>query len=288
MEEIKNYIEAFGAEMSDPDIRDYRIDTLSLATEFPEEFELSMPPVKNQGTVGSCVAQSIALAAEYYNKSQYNSDEKISVGYIYGNRVLPLGKKQGMVTRYAISNYCAEGAPLEKDFPLHCEVPEIIEAVEEKKESLYNSAQKYRFAAYIKTKTKEEIKTALMNGYPVIIAVDWQKDMCYRDGKFFSTFLYGKSAGHAMVIYGWDDYGWKVQNSWGEDWGNKGTAIWSYNYRIREAYSIIDADNTTMIIKKPFSTDNKIGKFFVRVLNKIYCLWYKVTYGIKGIKIKKK
>ena len=288
MEEIKNYIEALGAKMSDPDIRDYRIDSASLATEFPEEFELSMPSVKNQGAVGSCVAHSIALVAEYYNKAQYSSDEKISVGYIYGNRVAPLNDESGMVTRFAISNYCAEGAPLEKDFPLHCEVPEIIYAVKEKKDSLYEPAQKYRFASYIGTKTEQEIKTALMNNCPVIIAVDWQKDMCYRDGKFYSTFLYGKSGGHAMVIYGWDKDGWKVQNSWGEGWGNKGTAIWSYNYRIREAYSIVDADNTTMIIKKPFSTDNKIGKFCVRVLNKLYCLWYKVQYEIKGIKIKRK
>lgn len=276
MEEIKNYIEAFGAEMSDPDIRDYRIATASLETDFPEEFELSMPPVKNQGSVGSCVAQSIALAAEYYNKAQYNSDDKISVGFIYGNRVPPLGKKQGMITRYAIANYCAEGAPLEKEFPLHCEVPEIIEAVEAQKDSFYESAQKYRFASYIKTATEQEIKTALMKGYPVIIAVDWQKDMYYRNGQFYSTFLYGKSGGHAMVIYGWTKNGYKVQNSWGEDWGNKGTAIWPYLYRIREAYSIIDADDTTLIIKKPFATNNKFTKFCVKLLNRFYCLWYKL------------
>ena len=282
MEEIKNYIEAFGAEMSDPDIRDYRIDAASLETEFPEEFELPMPSVKNQGSVGSCVAHSIALTAEYFNKLQYNSDEKISVGYIYGNRVAPLGDNPGMVTRFAISNYCAEGAPLEKDFSIHCEVPEIIYAVKEKKNSLYDPAQKYRFASYIKTATEQEIKTALMKNGPVIIAVDWQKDMCYRSGQFYSTFLYGKSGGHAMVIYGWNKDGWKVQNSWGEGWGNNGTAIWPYLYKIREAYTIIDADNTTLSIKKPFSTKNPLGKFCVRVLNLIYCLWHKIQYKIEN------
>ena len=279
MEEIKNYVEAFGAEASDPDIRDYRIAAASLETEFPETFELPMPPVKNQGQVGSCVAHSIALTAEYFNKLQYNSDEKISVGYIYGNRVPPLGNQSGMVTRFAIANYCAEGAPLEKDFSVHCEVPEIIEAVKEKKDSLYDPAQKYRFASYVKTATAQEIKTALMKNGPVIIAVDWQKDMQYRStGEVFSTYLYGKSGGHAMVIYGWTERGWLIQNSWGEHWGNKGTAIWPYLYRIREAYTIIDADNTTLSIKKPFSTKKPFGKFCVRVINLIYCLWHKIQY----------
>ena len=281
MEETKNYIEAFGAIMSDPDIRDYRIATASIATELPEEFELTMPKVKNQGSVGSCVAHSIALAAEYYNKQQYDSDDELSVGFIYGNRVAPQGKHQGMVTRLAIATFCAEGTPLQSDFSTHCEVPEIIDAVKEKKDELYEAAQKYRSASYIKTANDEEIKTAVYSGHPVVIAVDWQKDMCYRNGQFFSTFLYGKSGGHAMVIYGWDKNGFKVQNSWGSGWGNNGCAVWPYFYRIREAYSIIDADDTTLVIKKPFKANNAFTRFWVKLLNRCYAVWYKITYKFK-------
>lgn len=68
MAELETYIVAFGAEPSDPDIRDYKIAKNSLKSEFPERFELEMPKVKNQGSIGSCVAHSIALVAEYFNK----------------------------------------------------------------------------------------------------------------------------------------------------------------------------------------------------------------------------
>ena len=34
--------------------------------------------------------------------------------------------------------------------------------------------------------------------------------------------------GHAFAIVGYNDKGFWVQNSWGEDWGNDGLAIWTY------------------------------------------------------------
>jgi len=34
--------------------------------------------------------------------------------------------------------------------------------------------------------------------------------------------------GHAFAIVGYDKQGFWIQNSWGEDWGKDGTALWSY------------------------------------------------------------
>ncbi len=36
------------------------------------------------------------------------------------------------------------------------------------------------------------------------------------------------AGGHAFAIVGYNDNGFWIQNSWGEDWGNKGLALWSY------------------------------------------------------------
>lgn len=280
MDETKQFIEALGAEFSPPDLRDYKIAKASIGAEFPEEFELDMPPVKNQGSVGSCVAHAIATTAEYFNLRQHNLDTELSVGYIYGNRVFPLGNGSGMVTRYAISNFCADGTPFFTDFPLHCEVPDIIAAVKAKKDDLHDKASKFRFTSYDSVSKEKEMKTALMDGNPIIIAVDWYSDMKVKDGKF-NTSKKKKTGGHAMVIYGWDKDGWKVQNSWGPFWGNNGTAVWPYDYKLRECYAIIDTEDTHLDIDKPHSAKTKFGKWCIRIGNKIYAFFYKIYYKIK-------
>lgn len=267
----------FGAEMSPPDVRDYRLNKECVATEFPEYFELRMPPVKSQGQVGSCVAHSIALVSEYYNREQLGIEEEISVGYIYGNRSLILGNQQGMITRFAIAKYCTDGAPYKSQFPDHYEVPDIIKKVEEKRPELEEFAEQFRFTSYIVLKTDNEIKTALMNGNPVIVAVKWQKDMKYKDGKFYTEFPKQKPSGHAMVLYGWTPEGWLIQNSWGAKWGNNGTAIWPYEYKIREKFAIIDEDNTPLKIDKPHSSKSKTNFICVKIFNFLNMIWYKLN-----------
>ena len=271
----------FGARMSPPDVRDYKISAESIVKEFPETFELSMPAVKDQGSVGSCVAHSIALVAEYYNKKQHDITDKISVGYIYGNRSLLLGKNEGMITRLAIAQYCVDGAPYNKYFAYHCEVPKIIELVDEKREELQEFAEQFRFTSYVKTKTVEEIKTALINGCPVIIAVDWQKDMRCVNGKMQSSFKEGKSGGHAIVIYGWTSEGWLIQNSWGTSWGTDGKAIWPYEYPIREHYAIIDEETSELKITKPFSSKSKTDIALAKILNFFNMIFYKIKHCFK-------
>ena len=87
MLENENYeVLGLGSIASPPDIRDYRL-AATAPLEIPSAFELDMPIVKSQGSVGSCVAHSVALIMEYYNKKQHNKDIRMSVGYIYGNRV---------------------------------------------------------------------------------------------------------------------------------------------------------------------------------------------------------
>ena len=56
------------------DIRDYKLTYPITATEFPAEFEIKPCAVKNQGSVGSCVAHAIAETIEYHNKVQIYLD----------------------------------------------------------------------------------------------------------------------------------------------------------------------------------------------------------------------
>lgn len=274
---MDKYLEVFGAIVSPPDIRDYRIASTSLNQDFPITYELDMPAIKNQGPVSSCVAHAICTVAEYYNKQQYNIDNPLSPGYIYGNRVPPLGTTKGMAVRYAIANFCKDGAPFLTDFPLHCEVPKIIEEVEKAKPSLHEQAIQCRFTDYIKVETEREMKTALLNGHPIIIAIDWYKDMIVKKDVITSK-LKDRKNGHALVIYGWNEKGWKIQNSWGDLWALDGKAIWPYDYKIREAYIIIDNETSSLQIKKPYSVNTPFGKWCVKIINNIYAFFTSIKY----------
>lgn len=266
----------FGALASKPDIRNYRLN-MRKPVDLPKTFVLPMPPVKNQGTVSSCVAHALAVLIEYFLDTQFDTEVQMSVGYIYGNK---LNEGKGMVTRQAISQICAEGDVYYHDFPYNEEIPRIRTLLEQKKKELAACAKPLVSTAYFSLKGEKEIKTALLENGPVVIAVDWQKDMRVRDGAISSQFK-EKTGGHCMILYGWNEKGWLIQNSWGTDWGDKGRATWPYEYKIREAYSVIV--NEELELRKPFQTKTKIGKFFVRAINFVYTTIYGWRYKIKFV-----
>ena len=264
----------FGAEFSAPDLRDYKINKNSLLTEFPKEFELSnMPDIKCQGVINSCTAMAVTTVAEYYSIKQHDIQE-LSAGFVYGNRVPPLHEKSGMNLKHTIAQFCKDGAPLQESFPFHYEVPAIITAVKNKKEKLAEEAKNFAFSTYVTVPTEQEIKTALMYGAPVIISIYWPWDVKVNKGVIHSSRLNDTKTGHCLVIYGWDERGWKVQNSWGKVWGDNGRAIWPYDYPIRNAYAIFDTENTPIDIKKPHKSKTKFGKWLVKLGNKIYSFFY--------------
>lgn len=271
--------EVCGALDSPPDIRDYRFATVN--EDFPEEFELPMPAVKNQGSVGSCVAHAIALTMEYYNKKQHGEDIPMSVGYIYGNRVSSTHRGTGMYVRAALQDACGDGDVPYLDFPVNVEVPEIFDMVANQKEHLAPKALPYRISSYVKVSDEAEIKTAIYNGYPVVFSIKWYKDAKVKNGILTSKKEKTNSS-HCMVIYGWDKNGWKFQNSWGVLWGNQGRAILPYDFGIKQAYCVIDEIVGDIEIIKPFKTDSFWGRLAIRFVNLIssivYRIWYKIKY----------
>lgn len=261
--EIKNVT---GALFSPIDVRDYRLACVGNESEFPEEFELEMPKVKNQSSISSCVAHSIAITVEYFNMKQHNNDAKMSTNYIYGNRTNMGYSGTGMYTRKAIANTCKYGDVFETDFPGNTEVPEVINEFEDKKFSLYDKGVPYRFSSYYSVKSKNEIKTALMKNGPVIFAIPWYDDITVENG-IIKTSQKGDAGGHCMVIYGWNKDGWLIQNSWSEKWANKGKAVLPYDVKIREAYGIVDniTDLEDIDITKPY--DGKVSGIIATIIN---------------------
>lgn len=274
-----NYTRSLGALFSKKDVRDYKIDCASAPVEFPAEFELKMPKVKSQGQTGSCVAHSIATVIEYFNDLQQNNNEAMSVGYIYGNRTNTTHTGPGMYTREAIATTCKYGDISEVLFPYNEEPPEIIEKFNEASERLFELGQPNRFTSYYRLYTDDEIKTSLMQNGPVIFAMKWYKDIKVVNG-VITTSQKVDGGGHCMVIYGWNELGWKIQNSWSSRWGENGRAILPYNIKIREAWGIIDTlTHTETNIVKPYNS--KVGGWFAKVLNLLINIGYELIDILK-------
>jgi C1A family cysteine protease len=263
MEEEKQF---FSGYIESPvDVRDYRIAVDKTAV-FPETYELDIVRIKNQGSTGSCVAHALSEVVEYYNKKQLNKTTEQSICYIYGNRRNSVNKDEGMITREALSNLVKWGDVAKTKCPGNPEVPEAIKQFEAVADSLKEEGMKNRITAYYTCKSEAEVKTALMNHGPVVIAIDWYNDMKVVNG-VLTTKYDKKVGGHCMVIYGWNEKGWLVQNSWGKTWGNQGTCIIPYDMTLREKWGvtddIIEDDNSDIDI--PFAT--KLLEFLARIIN---------------------
>ena len=252
-----------GAIASPYDVRDYRLACAASASTFPKEFSLEslspMPDAKHQGTVSSCVAHALSTIIEWFSRWQGDEISDFSVGYIYGNRTNTYNTDKGMIIRDAVAAVCEYGDVIKPLFPYNQEVPTIIELFESKKEELYTKGIPHRFSSYYRVYGEQELKTALMSNSPVIIGMRWYSDMRVENGILTSSFEQISYSGlHAVVIYGWNEQGWLIQNSYGSNWGNKGRAIMPYDIAIREAYGVVDniTENTKILRIKELEEEN--------------------------------
>ena len=257
---------AYGAIFSNIDVRDYKVVCSSRNYEFPSAFELDVIRIKDQGDVGSCVAHALSSIIEYYNVAQRNDPTEMSVGYIYGNRVNSEHKGPGMIMRDAIEVVLNYGDVPKKDFVYNVETPKIIGLYGRRADELYNVGRPNRISEYCRVNTVPAAKLALMSGIPLLMAIEWYEDMDVVDGVLRTNYV-RYAGGHCMYIYGWDERGWKVANSWGYDWGNNGCFVLPYEMGMAECWAIMDDVVESAYIKKPFSS--KPGKFFARIINKL-------------------
>ena len=267
-----------GAIFSDVDVRDYKGVCCASAQNFPKKFELPIIRIKNQKDVGSCVAHAISSANEYYNHIQHNDDTEMSTGYIYGNRKTSSHKGAGMVVRDALEAVRLYGNVNKSNFTENVEVPQAIKLFEQRVEDLYSNAYANRISSYCRLTKESDIKAALLDGCPVVIAMNWYSDMQVVNGILTTNFR-GDDGGHCMLLYGWDERGWKVQNSWGKEWGDNGVMIVPYDMVIREKWAVTDDIFEHINIEKPFKNNNL--KILVKIINWILNLIKKQTIFVK-------
>lgn len=229
-----------GCKPSQKDFRDYKYVPKASPDDYPMRFELPLGVVKNQGNVNSCVAHALSTLIEYFNAQQLGFMDEMSIGFIYGNRRTTLHFGAGMYIRDTLKAMRKYGDIINKDFAYNVEVPEAIELFNKSADKLMPGAYQYRISTFFKLKI-EDIKHCLVNNGPVVIALKWYSGTQVVDGILTQT-TKDASGLHCVLIYGWDDEqgGWLMRNSWGDGWGNNGTAILPYEIEPKEIWGVTD------------------------------------------------
>ena len=237
---------AFGCIPSKKDLRDYRLDKkVAYSVLLPTEFEVPHSPIKNQGSVCSCVAHSVAEVLEAMNKNK----EKYSTDWIYGYRPVSYSQSKGMYPRQAIKTTIDIGYVLYDDFSGNTEMREVKNKVDGSLTFLKAKAKSRKMVAYAYLKDRHEIKEAIyLTKNPVVICIHCCYPFITDEDEVLIT-SNKRDGYHAMVCYGWNDKGLLIQNSWGENWGDHGTCILPDDYPLNEAWAIADKESAPIIVK---------------------------------------
>lgn len=253
----------FGAMPPTKDIRDYKLRPTKLK-KYPKTFILKPPVIYNQGSVNSCVANAMSYLIEYFNSLQEANKAQFSRGFLYGYRPTGYYKGEGMYLRECLKTAQKLGdVTLEKFDGSDKEIPAIKEEVMDNLNELTPLAYPNRISEYFKLGSLSAIKDAIMTFGYVMVSIVWYEDATVKDGILSSS--YSQAVGnHAITLYGWNPEGFLFANSWGKGWGNNGSAILPYDYKLIEAWGVSDTITSKKIVTKP----NK-NKFF-QLLYKIF------------------
>jgi C1A family cysteine protease len=252
------------------DVRDYKIAGAS-TEEFPEEFSLDGVTVKDQGSVGSCVAHACSSVVEYHNKKQQSNQTVFSTEFIYGYRPFGYYVGEGMYLRQALKTLqkCGD-VPLE-DLKGNNECDVAMQNVENNIDTLKEKAYPHRISSYVRLNTNDDIKSALMKYGYVVVSMTWHTNYRLKNGIYTYTDDETRG-GHAVVIYGWNKDGWLVHNSWGKRWGRDGKFIIPFDFSFNEMWAVVDNIVDDGSIVKP-TEKNVFIRIFSKVINFIVNLF---------------
>lgn len=181
-----------------------------------------MPPVGDQGQQGSCVGWAVGYAARsYYNHAQAPRPAPVSPAYVFDNiRANPRDCEAGSVISRAL-DLLKRGAVTLDEYPYSDAVclPARIQP---------NGGMGFKIEGWstVDHTRVDDIKGQLAQGNPVIISLNVTTEVENLRGSQPVVSPYGSKVlgRHAITIVGYDEQkqAFKLINSWGEVWGDKG------------------------------------------------------------------
>lgn len=224
-----------------PDHRDRPLPMTVRAVALPKAIDLraSCPPIYDQGSIGSCVANAIAGAGGFVATAQGRPDPMLSRLDLYAHaRSLegtPLAEDSGCEIRDAIKVFANRGVCLEPTWPYvddgaHFAMSEPPEADVEA--ALHKATAYYRCGNMQRTDrlTRFDICASLSQHWPVAFgfsvpnSVETDPEIAKTGIVKLPTPDEGYIGRHAVLAIGYDVERelFIIRNSWGTEWGDAG------------------------------------------------------------------
>jgi C1A family cysteine protease len=224
-----------------PDRRDYRrVRRFGVALPPYVDLTASMPPVYDQGDLGSCTSNAIAAAIEYARRKQSLPDFVPSRLFIYFNErdiEGTVSSDSGAEIRDGIKSVVSLGACSETEWPY-----DITQFAAKPSDQCYVDAKKDLVSSYASVdQTLDDIRDCIVAGYPIpfgfTVYESFESQTVAQSGV---APMPGPNesvlGGHAVVMVGYDDdhQMFIVRNSWGPGWGRAGYFLMPYAYATDE------------------------------------------------------
>ncbi|MGZ4397769.1 MAG: C1 family peptidase [Gaiellaceae bacterium] len=232
-------VQGFGWVPDLPDARDYLFSAADkVLTKLPTKVDLrpQLPPVYDQGQLGSCTANAIGAAFEYDQLQEGLKDFTPSRLFIYFNERAVEGtiaSDSGAQIRDGMKSIAKLGVCDEKTWPY-----DIATFTEKPSKQAYAEGLKHLALVYRRVLGNlHQMQGCLASGYPFVLGISvYESFMSPQVAKTGEVPLPARNeqleGGHAVLAVGYDDSVQRfiVRNSWGPKWGLKGYFTIPYTY----------------------------------------------------------
>lgn len=222
----------YGLWPSPPDPRDFRYQVFAGTQPLPSAFSRKdeMPPVRDQGKLGTCVGHAAWAMKEWQERQQGDNPEGgLSPRFIYqmAKQQDGIPNQAGTYPRVAFKVMQDYGDCPERVFP-YSELTSDVN-LPPPPSNVVEAAKPYKISTYAQLNSLDEVKRAIVEQGPVLLAVVVTDSFIQAKAYIPKPEGYLRG-GHAIAACAYDDSiklgpytgGVLIMNSWGPSWGQGG------------------------------------------------------------------
>lgn len=236
---VPRKVARYGWRPDTPDMRD-KMSAVAVraVSKLPASVDLAtcawMPPVYDQGDLGSCTGNAIAGGFEFdLGKQKLPVFQPSRLAIYYDERVIERTIKEdaGAEIRDGMKVISKTGAATEKLWPYT-----VAKFAQKPSTAYYTAAKNHTCVLYQRVaQTEAALKSVLASGLPIVFGItvynSFESDAVAESGNVPMPKKTEKSlGGHAILMVGYTKTRFKFRNSWGNDWGKKGYATLPIEY----------------------------------------------------------